>query len=169
MIGIWRRSHYDKKNTHSMRLEDTNQTPLTIYYSRKGKGKNKDKEGSGEKKAVPRQKNEKIGERQSAEIRYQNMKKQNLFRGKEKLPQEIRKDTTNKSPQSTPQFPLEEQTIEIGKAFDSRVELEQFILPLPKVDGAISFQPTSKAKDIKSCKLSSANRTCQDGHAHFFA
>lgn len=41
MIRIWRRSHYDKKNTHSMRLEDTNQTSLSIYYSRKGKGKKK--------------------------------------------------------------------------------------------------------------------------------
>lgn len=108
MIKIWCRSYCDRKNPHSMRLEPGGHqsTSLTIYYySRKGKGRKNDKEGSGEKKTVPRQTNEKIGERQSAEIRYQNMKKQNPFPGKRKTPpRKYGKTQVAKAPNPRPNF-----------------------------------------------------------------
>lgn len=116
MIRIWRRSHYDKKNTHSMRLEDTNQTSLSIYYSRKGKGKNKNKEGSGEKKQFQGKQTRKLEKGKALRyVRYQNMKKQNLFRGNENPPRKYGKMQLTKAPNPHPNFRLKNKQSRLAK------------------------------------------------------
>lgn len=158
MIKIWCRSYCDRKNPHSMRLEDTNQHPSPFITPEREREKTKMRRAGEKKNSSKANQREDWRKAKRWETLPKHEKAKPFSGQRKKPPQEIRKDAIH--------API---SFVRTNNRDWSVELEQFMLPLPRVDRAISFQPTSKGKDLKSYKFSSANGICRYGYAHFLA